>query len=66
MPYEKDNCTEEKNAVLVAMHHGGTISKGRGATNTVFRIRVRGDSAIIPAGVVHELLSEKCLVEHVY
>ncbi len=55
-----------KNALLKAMHHGGTISRARRVENAPFRITVRGDQAMIPAGIVHELIQSGALRKQDY
>ncbi|MBU2765472.1 hypothetical protein HAP94_04525 [Acidithiobacillus ferrivorans] len=55
--------TEHLNAVLVAMHHGGTIRKSRQVESAPFILHVRGDSAAIPAGLIHSL-TQQGLITH--
>lgn len=57
---------DQKDALLNAMHHGGTISRARRVENAPFRITVRGDQATIPGGIVHELIQAGALKKQDY
>ena len=57
---------EQKKALLIAMFHGGTVSRATRVQNAPFRVTVKGDSATVPAGIIHEMSQERLLGKQDY
>ncbi len=57
---------EQKKALLIAMFHGGTVSRATRVQNAPFRATVKGDSATVPAGLIHEMSQERLLRKQDY
>ena len=57
---------EQKKALLIAMFHGGTVSRATRVRDAPFRVTVKGDSATVPAGIIHEMSQERLLRKQDY
>ena len=57
---------EQKKALLIAMFHGGTVSRAARVQNAPFRVTVKGDSATVPAGLIHVMSQERLLRKQDY
>lgn len=57
---------EQRKALLIALHHGASISKSRQVHNAHFVIRVKGEEGTVPPGLVHELTQEGILKKQDY
>ena len=57
---------EQQKALLIAMFHGGTVSRATRVHDAPFRVTVKGDSATVPAGLIHEMSQERLLRKQDY
>lgn len=57
---------EQKEALLIAMFHGGTVSRATRVQHAPFRVTVKGDSATVPGGLIHEMSQERLLRKQDY
>ncbi|MDX5935654.1 hypothetical protein DLNHIDIE_00100 [Acidithiobacillus thiooxidans ATCC 19377] len=56
----------QRKALLIALHHGATISRSRNVKDAPFTVRVKNEQGIVPAGLVHELSQEGILRKQDY
>jgi hypothetical protein len=56
----------QRKALLIALHHGATISRSRNVKDAPFIVRVKNEQGIVPAGLVHELSQEGVLRKQDY
>jgi hypothetical protein len=56
----------QRKALLVALHHGASISKSRNVKEAPFIVRVKNEQGVVSAGLVHELSQEGILKKQDY